>query len=248
MMTFVSLLMVHLLADFYLQRSAWIRSKIKYKVKSIGLLKHIGVHLILNAVVLWLLIGAFTFDYFIALSVIVLTHYAIDIWKSYQQFGLRAFLIDQIAHVLVLVAISTFLSGLSVSSLVNLVSTLVTVKVMAIAASAIFLTKPVSFIVQLSLVNYTRDLHQNDSHQGLGNAGEWIGILERLLVFTLVLVGQYAGVGFLLAAKSVFRFGDMREQKDRKLTEYIMLGSLLSIGIALLCGILIHAVWFQSDT
>jgi hypothetical protein len=40
-----------------------------------------------------------------------------------------------------------------------------------------------------------------------------------------------------LAAKSVFRFGDLKESKDRKLTEYILIGTLLSFGIAIASGI-----------
>jgi hypothetical protein len=56
-------------------------------------------------------------------------------------------------------------------------------------------------------------------------------------------MGQYAGIGFLLAAKSVFRFGDMRREQDRKLTEYIMLGTLLSFTFALLLGLLVKATY-----
>jgi len=40
----------------------------------------------------------------------------------------------------------------------------------------------------------------------------------------------------LIAAKSVFRFGDLRESKNRKLTEYILIGTLLSFGIAIATG------------
>ncbi|MFT5281545.1 MAG: hypothetical protein ACI94Z_000368, partial [Yoonia sp.] len=43
--------------------------------------------------------------------------------------------------------------------------------------------------------------------------------------------------------KSVFRFGDMRRQTDRKLTEYIMLGTLLSFTFALLIGLIVKQMW-----
>ncbi len=43
--------------------------------------------------------------------------------------------------------------------------------------------------------------------------------------------------GFLIAAKSIFRFGDLSKAKDRKLTEYILIGTLLSFGIAIACGV-----------
>jgi hypothetical protein len=40
-------------------------------------------------------------------------------------------------------------------------------------------------------------------------------------------------VGFLLAAKSVFRFGDLKDDHDRMRTEYVLIGTLLSFGIAI---------------
>jgi hypothetical protein len=48
---------------------------------------------------------------------------------------------------------------------------------------------------------------------------------------------------FLLAAKSIFRFGDLKKVKDRKLTEYVLIGTLLSFGIAILVGLI--ALQFQ---
>ena len=42
--------------------------------------------------------------------------------------------------------------------------------------------------------------------ESLQNAGEWIGMLERTLVLLFIVIGHWEAVGFLLAAKSVFRF------------------------------------------
>jgi hypothetical protein len=67
----------------------------------------------------------------------------------------------------------------------------------------------------------------------LPDAGKIIGYLERLMVLTFILSHHWEAVGFLLAAKSVFRFGDLKESHDRKLTEYVLIGTLLSFGIAL---------------
>jgi hypothetical protein len=59
-------------------------------------------------------------------------------------------------------------------------------------------------------------------------------------VFCFILTGHFEAIGFLLAAKSIFRFGDLKEAKDRKLTEYVLIGTLLSFGIALLIGLLVQ--------
>ncbi|WP_205569580.1 hypothetical protein [Arachidicoccus soli] len=61
--------------------------------------------------------------------------------------------------------------------------------------------------------------------------------MERLFVFLFVITHHWEGIGFLLAAKSIFRFGDLKEARDRKLTEYVMIGTLLSFGVALITGI-----------
>jgi len=51
-------------------------------------------------------------------------------------------------------------------------------------------------------------------------------------------MNEWQAIGFLIAAKSVFRFGDLSRAKDRKLTEYILIGTLLSFGFAILIGLL----------
>ncbi len=82
----------------------------------------------------------------------------------------------------------------------------------------------------LELLNFTLP------NGGINEAGKYIGMLERLFVFTFVVVSFWEGIGFLLAAKSIFRFGDLKENKEIRLTEYILIGTLLSFGLAILIG------------
>jgi hypothetical protein len=77
----------------------------------------------------------------------------------------------------------------------------------------------------------------DENNGSLANAGTYIGILERLFIFLFIITGHWNAIGFLLAAKSVFRFGDLKESKNRKLTEYILIGTLLSFGIAFLTAL-----------
>ena len=58
-------------------------------------------------------------------------------------------------------------------------------------------------------------------------------MLERLFIFSFIILNYWEGIGFLLAAKSVFRFGDLSKTEDRNLTEYILIGTLLSFGLAI---------------
>ena len=59
-------------------------------------------------------------------------------------------------------------------------------------------------------------------------------------MFCFIITNHFEAIGFLLAAKSIFRFGDLKEAKDRKLTEYVLIGTLLSFGIAILIGLLVE--------
>jgi len=52
-----------------------------------------------------------------------------------------------------------------------------------------------------------------------------------------ILVGEPAGIGFLAAAKSVFRIGELKESTDRNLAEYILIGTLMSFTIAMVAGL-----------
>jgi cytochrome c biogenesis protein CcdA len=75
-------------------------------------------------------------------------------------------------------------------------------------------------------------------HKSLPNAGKYIGIIERLFVLIFIVIGRWEVIGLLIAAKSVFRFNDLKERNNRKLTEYILIGTLVSFGLAILAGLL----------
>ena len=65
------------------------------------------------------------------------------------------------------------------------------------------------------------------------NAGRVIGNVERMLTLVFVMLGQYEAIGFLLAAKSLLRF----RETDTVKSEYVLVGTLLSFGIAILIGV-----------
>ena len=69
------------------------------------------------------------------------------------------------------------------------------------------------------------------SWQGLKSGGLWIGRLERFLIFVFILMNNPAGVGFLIAAKSILRFSESRA--DQRIAEYVLVGTLLSFALAI---------------
>lgn len=71
------------------------------------------------------------------------------------------------------------------------------------------------------------------------NRGRSIGNLERLLMVTVVAIGQYEALGFIIAAKGLIR---AREFEDRRFAEYFIAGSLSSGAVALSVGIALRFV------
>lgn len=73
--------------------------------------------------------------------------------------------------------------------------------------------------------------------RGLTDGGRAIGWLERFLFVTFVLLESYGGLGMVLAAKGVIRYGEVKEAKDQKVAEYVLVGTLLSLSWALVVGL-----------
>ena len=65
-----------------------------------------------------------------------------------------------------------------------------------------------------------------------GKTSRYIGIVERILVIVLVLLGEISAIAFIFTAKSVARF----QKLDEKFASYYLFGTLLSLLIAILAG------------
>lgn len=230
-MIFIQLIFAHLLGDFILQPDSWVAEKESRKLKSGYLYIHALIHTVLSFIFLWN-----TELWWIALTVGV-SHLIIDAAKlSFQTVKNKRnwFFIDQALHVLVIAGISFYLNEFNFEFLKNK-------ELLKIVAGAVFLTMPASVFIRILLSSWTPvpETAGNIQTESLSSAGKYIGILERLLVFTFIVVNHWEGVGFMVAAKSVFRFSDLAQAKQRKLTEYVLIGTLLSFGMAVLTGILI---------
>ena len=68
--------------------------------------------------------------------------------------------------------------------------------------------------------------------------GAAVGVLERLIVVVLVLTGASAAIGFVIAAKTLARF---KQLDDRDFAEYYLLGTLASVAVALVSGLVAAA-------
>lgn len=224
------LLLAHVVGDFYLQRASWITDRREKHARSAWLYLHGVVHGLLA----WVALGELT-RWKEALC-IASAHVVVDLVKSYvDRHGRSAawFLIDQALHVAVLVFVVNTLSTGGVTGRWSTHAS--AIPLLAIVLAALGITRPVGFFVQAFTSRWDTELGERTDN--LPGAGMWIGIIERLLVLVFVLIGAVEAVGFLLAAKSVFRFGDLRDSTDRKRTEYVLVGTLLSFAIAFVAAL-----------
>ena len=231
MLLFLKILLTHILGDFVFQPEKWVKNKEKKKVKSLELYFHIVVH----ATLLLLILQFNLKEYWLAFILIILSHYVIDVLKLYLQKKKTKriwFTIDQVLHITMLVFVSLLYTNFSIS-----IEDLITEKHLLFLV-AIFMITSVSAIVIKIIITQWNPESKKENDDSLAKAGRYIGILERLFVFIFVITNHWEAIGFLLAAKSVFRFGDLTSSKDRKLTEYILIGTLLSFGFAIFLGVL----------
>lgn len=226
---FVPLLIAHVLGDFYLQNDKQCRNKDEKKFRS----PYLYVHSLVIGLLSWLMVSSSGFWW--CAVVIAFSHCVIDLEKSYMTSrGLSAFVCDQLAHIAVMLTVAIYWEINDADSM-PLISYVPSVWG-AIDFPMFFLVvllclKPANIFIKLVLARY--NVGESKSCSEIRNAGALIGNLERLLTLILVIFGQFDAVGFVVAAKSLLRFKDT----DTAKTEYVLAGTFLSFGIAVVLGL-----------
>lgn len=225
---FLRLLIAHLLGDFLFQHKNWIIQKKTKGWKAASLYFHV---LIIG--LLTYLFSGYYHNFWIPLFIMV-THLAADIWKSTTEDNAKEFIIDQLIHIIVLVIAWYLYLYDQVAPAMWLSDLAGNVRFLALAVAYIIVIWPSGYLIAKITKPWQEQVEIN---KGLPEAGRWIGIIERILILTFVLVDQYSGIGFLIAAKSILRFGDIKDSKNRKEAEYILIGTMISFIVAILTGI-----------
>lgn len=220
--TLAALLAAHIAADFLLQ-NAWLAER-----------KHrLGPLLAHGAIVGQTALIALGRPDLWSVLALTLAHIAIDAVKARRPDTLRAFLLDQGAHLVTLVVLAAWLPGLYNGGLwprLPLPPDLLP-RIVLFAAGAVLAVRAGGFAVAKLLAPYRHHaIRARVLSGGLNDAGALIGQLERGLTYLLILAGQPGAVGLLVAAKSILRFDASRS--DRRMAEYVIIGTLASIGWA----------------
>ncbi len=212
----------HLVGDFLLQTDLVARQK-----------KHLDVlfiHVSIVTAVSYLVCGAWL-SWQVVVGVFA-SHLVIDGAKAFSgKDGPKVFLLDQGVHLVALALIGGYWISADVVPWWQAVFPLYT-KGVLLLAGAILCVQAGGFWVGKSVAPLQAAIASLP--ESLPNAGTLIGKLERALIFLLVVAGEPQGVGFLVAAKSILRFGEVKEANQRKEAEYIIIGTLMSFGWALL--------------
>jgi len=230
--------LAHLIADFVLQSKSWVESRCAKLYKS----KFLYFHALCHLAMLCLFFINQICSYWHGILVISATHLVIDLTKNYLEEKQRnkkllLFLIDQILHISIIVLIAFYYFPnekiadfpLSTPEVLSIFIALL----LAVPVSLIF----IKLFFQKWDVSSAKEKNEDaDEPESLKDAGKTIGLIERILIIIFIVAGIYEGIGFLLAAKSIFRFGDLTNAKDKKLTEYILLGTLISFTSGILIG------------
>ncbi len=223
-------LLVHVLFDFYFQPSKWVESKITDGFKSKYLYWHCFIYaLAVSGVVFflthvcWLTILSFV--------VIGVSHLVTDGLKKKYKDSTGYFFVDQIVHIFVL---GFFVWQVYMKQTIEVDKKCLFVLIYVLGY--LIVLKPFG----LTAKNIMDTFDFNPEEKGLKDGGLWIGYIERFLLLTFVLMSYYEGIGFLLAAKSIFRFGELKNETEIKRTEYILIGTLLSFGLAICVGMLMR--------
>lgn len=285
-MIILSLIFAHLLSDFWLQSN----HMVKHKLKTLN--THMFHHFLTTGVamlIIWGSVSVFKFQdamiYFILpLSIILVSHWVIDrlkikwtenIEKEFpsNQKQLVIFLADQLAHLLVILAVSTVFFNvhlletvsafdLSENNGLNVVNAILFIGIIFILSTS-FSSIIIKYIIgslpsvlanfegELTLKNQKnagKTTQINNTEHSITEAyqhftyssavqsrGKYIGYMERLIVIILTIVGAYEAIAFIIAAKSIARF---KQLDDRNWAEYFLLGTLSSIFLALVIGLL----------
>jgi hypothetical protein len=209
------LIAAHIIADFVLQTDRTVHQKNRPGYLLFHAASHsVLTYFFLQALTCW------------QVPVFVLFfHGLIDFGKqSFKTKSPTMFIIDQIVHVFSLIVLAYLLVRFSWITIFEGIG----YKLIVGSAGFVACVQGSGYLVAM----VTKQLidENNLELDGLQNGGKMIGRLERCIIFLFIIINQPAGIGFLVAAKSILRF---EEAKQQKLAEYILIGTLWSFSLAI---------------
>jgi hypothetical protein len=253
--SFLALYLAHLVTDFMLQSSRVVVGKRRGSVRAY--VEHGGIHFCVAGLLLGLTVPGLWANpgFYGVLVALTFLHLGID-WSKVRlgRFrevgdGAALFFADQAVH-LVTVGIAAWLlvrpPAAALMAKVRWFQSetekpllLLVVYVGVIFGGGFvvrFLTKPL-------LKSNVKVIGESTTQ--LENAGMYIGWLERFVVLTSLVLQSPATVGLILTAKSIARYPEL---KSVRFAEYFLIGTLLSVTLGILGGLVLLKAFYGTVT
>lgn len=232
---FLNLFLAHLLGDFVFQSDTLCKHKHEKGFRS----WFMWVHPVIVTLLTWLMFGRWCFVWggIITFS----SHLGIDVTKNYFERTDRHlwwFAGDQLLHMVVIACLSWMYGSEWVQF--PFIPAGYETFAPAVASALILCVKPANILIKGVFEQYEIEVPPSGKKKSndLNNAGALIGSVERIIILILMLLSQYEAIGFVVAAKSLMRFKDSEGAK----AEYVLVGTLLSLCIAMVCAICVMLV------
>lgn len=224
----IRLLIAHLLADFVLQTRKMAKRK---DWNNPQMYLHIGIVIITTLV--------FTASIKLALGIGVL-HGIIDIAKSllankYTTKRALLFFTDQCLHVVSVLCVWALFAGLGSRIFPAITQVFTNYKISLLMLGYLLVMWPTGYAMKFALKDIAPSANPN--RENIEKGGNLIGMFERVIILTFMLLGAYGAIGFLITGKSIIRFAQT-EEKLR--SEYVLLGTMMSYGAAIIVGAVLN--------
>jgi hypothetical protein len=221
----IRLLLAHFLSDFLFQSKKMVENK-----------KWLSKEMLFHILIVFFVTLLIAENIYITL-IISVSHYIIDGIKI--EFNKKelsktlVFIIDQMLHLLIIILCWSSYFGISQSVLKTILLPLNNYYFSLIFLSYFLVTTPFGYFIGLMTKRFQNN--QNNEIKTDKN-GFLIGIFERLIILTFIIIGEYSAIGFLITGKSIIRFSSKKE--DIK-SEYVLLGTMISYGMTIITGIIV---------
>lgn len=240
-MIFLLLVLIYILGEFFICEKN--RDDLEFKKFGVFVrenIKHWLVFLVLNMLLI-ILFEKSIWTIFLGAVIIALSHFIIDLIRNYalrlNKFSNKVFfLFEQASHIIILFLVYKYFynnlkSGWLLSELSKTIDLLLVIRVIL---AFTLISKSANVIFKFLLSHFKPDkklieelkINDNKFYDSFENSGAVIGLLERAIMLSALIVGEYQIIGFVIAAKSIVRF---KSSEITMFGEYYIIGTMFSV-------------------
>jgi hypothetical protein len=231
-------LLAHILSDFVLQSDKMVQNKKWFS-------KYMLLHITTVFAITFLVSGLWKISILIAVLHWLVDSIKIEIQSRTTLKPNLLFVADQLSHILIIAAV-WFLYFDLLDKLFKTVSLpFLNYQYSLILLAYAWVCFPVSYLIKFATQSISPITEissaSTKANDRVEHGGKLIGQFERIIILTLVLLNQYAAIGFLITGKSIIRFAD---HNSNLRSEYVLVGTMMSYALAILTGVFVNYMLF----